>query len=456
MADLPNVDLFSEIYDLSMYVNGKSEGKFDFFGIDENIELNTGIPSHGLMDNDAMLAVDSSNALLGDPLLNLFDQNDLLELQSAVPSHTPETLMPVSLPAGTPSHPSASDVYPHLQSCSPAEGSPTHSSHPGGSELRSSAPSSRPTPDSEVKRTILVTSGGTGACSPYRIVVKTRKQPVSKMVAPLSLQKPSHNLVKIPKVGSTAPVVRMQAIRSGGKLGPLTQANITRTCLIPPAVATNHQSVPGQDQATSGCSSGEATVPREHHPFRSLRVKRLSETSDGSQTNPTEEQPCRSLRVKRLSGTSDSSECSSSGQKRKAYELEPQPNPHMERCRQNAINAKRNRDMKKARMADLERKVEDVSRERDQLAGENESLREAKLKLEQQVKHLNNILKNQSKLSSLIGKLSPSSVILGDMSSNGSEDDIITSGMCLHVDGEEATIEYCSYCAKKAGKKIGL
>nr|XP_045609183.1 uncharacterized protein LOC123764971 isoform X1 [Procambarus clarkii] len=421
MADLPNVDLLTEIDDLSMYVDGKSGSKFEFFDINESVALNSGIPSHGLMD-DAMLAVDSSNALLGDPLLNLFHQNELFELQSAAPSHNTETLMPVSLPAGSPTHPSASDSDCPVYAITTASPSSNSSSVVGPDSSSSASPCHHSVEGGPV----IVGSSGTTANTPVCIVVKTRTHSISKMVAPITIQKPSHNLVKIPKVESTLPSgVRMQTIRSGDKLGPSVIASKTAVFISP--TSANQPLV--RTQALSASSAPDAAISTEEMPFRSLRVKRLS-------------------------GTSDSSEPSPCGSKRKAYELEPQEDPLMERCRLNAISAKRNRELKKARMADLQRKVEDVSRERDQLAGENESLREAKLKLEQQVKHLNNVLKNQSKLSSLIGKLGPSSVILGDISASGNEDEVMTSGMCLHVDGEEATIEYCSYCAKKAGKKI--
>lgn len=435
MADFPSFDLLSEVEDLTMYMDGKSGSKFSLIDVDENVELNTGIPSHGLMNDDAMLAVDSSNALLGDPLLNFFDQNELLEPQSASGSFLPETLMPVSLPADPSTHRSACDAESALHPSTTTEAvSPAHTSLIAGPEDADlGAPFSQLSPQLERQPAVISASPRdttTTSSTPVRIVVKTTKQPPSKMVAPLTLQKPARSLVKIPKVESSTLVVRMQAIRSGGKLGPSVSTR-SSPATVTPAASTSRQSVL-VPPTVSASTRSETKVPGTEHPFRSLRVRHVSETSDSSLSSST---------------------CGSN--KRKAYELDPQPDPQMERCRINAINAKRNREMKKAHLADLERRVVDVIRERDQLAGENESLREAKQKLEQQVKHLSNILKNQSKLSALIGKLGPSSVILGDMSSAGSEDEITSSsGMCLHVDGEEATIEYCSYCAKKAGKKF--
>ncbi|XP_047500464.1 uncharacterized protein LOC125046661 isoform X3 [Penaeus chinensis] len=286
-------------------------------------------------------------------------------------------------------------------------------------------------------------TNATPAQEPVRIIVKTKKN-TGEMVAPLSLPQPAHNLVRIPKSGSTTHLARLRTLRTGGKLGPtvtgtrilgttaptVTRIPVTVRKILPPS--SQQPSEPDRKRlcVTPGTASADDEVD-EALPFRSLRVRNNSESSIGSQAS------------------------TSIGMKRKAYELDPLEDPEMERCRRNAVNAKRNREQKKAQLAELERTVESVSRERDQLAGENESLREAKMKLEQQVKHLSNILKNQSKLSEVISKLGMTSVVLGEMTTSA-EEEVVSSGMCLHVNGDETTIEYCSYCAKKAGKKLSL
>ncbi|XP_037796290.1 uncharacterized protein LOC119591601 [Penaeus monodon] len=395
MADYSAID-FSEIDELCNFVDGKGGSKFNLFDIDEDVEINAGIPSHGLMDDDAMLAVDSSNALImGDPLLNAFDQNELLELQSASPSHNPETLMPVSLPADSP---------PRLHAISPP----------------ASPDSSPAVPDSPTA--VEAGSKGDGAATnaipsqePVRIIVKTKKN-TGEMVAPLSLPQPAHNLVRIPKSGSTTQLARLRTLRTGGKLGPtvtgtrilgtttptVTRIPVTVRKLLPPS--SQQPSEPARKRlcVTPGTASADDGVADEGLPFRSLRARNNSESSVGSQAS------------------------TSIGMKRKAYELDPLEDPEMERCRRNAVNAKRNREQKKAQLAELERTVESVSRERDQLAGENESLREAKMKLEQQVKHLSNILKNQSKLSEVISKLGMTSVVLGEMTTSA-EEEVVSS-----------------------------
>lgn len=126
----------------------------------------------------------------------------------------------------------------------------------------------------------------------------------------------------------------------------------------------------------------------------------------------------------------------------------------MERCRQNAINAKRNREQKKARLAELEKRVEEGDRERDRLIEKNRELQEGMAELQREVKHLTNILRNQSRLSDILGKVSPVRVSLGDaVPMQEEEGEELPGGVCLHVNGKEASLEICSLCYKKANKK---
>ncbi|CAL4080917.1 unnamed protein product [Meganyctiphanes norvegica] len=221
------------------------------------------------------------------------------------------------------------------------------------------------------------------------------------MVAPLSLPKPSYNLVKVPKIDSSQNRLRLRAIRAGGKLSPRHRNDdtITTSARTPPT-ENNPVSdrIPSPGPSSSDSTEGQLIV--ENLPFRSQRKRNLSETTI------TSDAPSVSTKVK-------------------AYELEPLSDPTLERCRKNALNAKINREAKKKHLAELERRVENVSRERDTLAEENENLRDAKIKLEQQVKHLNNILKNQSKLATLLGKIDQSKVSI-DLSAQ-SENEVISS-----------------------------
>ena len=127
----------------------------------------------------------------------------------------------------------------------------------------------------------------------------------------------------------------------------------------------------------------------------------------------------------------------------KAYELEKLNDPVLERCRRNAINAKKNRELKKAKMEELENTIAEVQREKNDLAGTNEGLRKEKEQLENEVKYLKNIIQNQSQISELLQKLGSSEIRF----ETPTTDDVITSGMCLHVNGDTTVMKVCSYCA---------
>ncbi|KAK3883937.1 hypothetical protein Pcinc_011759 [Petrolisthes cinctipes] len=470
MADFPSFDLFSEIDDLNRFVSGKNNGNlFEFISLDEDVDMmmsGEGLASHNegilqddnnddvlyggiLQDNDVLADVSSNALLLGDPLLSFPDLNELLELQPASPSQNPETFMPVSLPADSPPSSPPLTTPPPASADQTTSSTSTTTSTPPIRLLSSATPPVLVSkcagvgrqPHSSVKAAKINTVATQSANVPVRIIVKTQKSstPSSNMVAPITIQKPTQSLVKIPRAIATIGRSRLQALRSGGKLGPIHVSKTRPASTSTPAV--NHPQVsPASPRVQQQQTVPEIAVPvsseveetRTSVPFRSLRTR---ESSEAESSDSTDLQTVRGHNAKR-----------------KAYELGPQNDPQMERCRQNAINARRNREEKKAHMMELERKVESISQERDELAGENESLREAKEKLEQQVKHLNNVLRNQSKLSSLLEKLGPASVMV-DVTASACGEEIVSSGMCLHVDGDEATIEYCSLCAKKAGAR---
>ncbi|KAL7636699.1 UNVERIFIED_CONTAM: hypothetical protein RMT77_012451 [Armadillidium vulgare] len=83
-------------------------------------------------------------------------------------------------------------------------------------------------------------------------------------------------------------------------------------------------------------------------------------------------------------------------QKKKAYELSPLPDPTLERCRRNAINAKKNRDIKKEKMMKLEAEVEQERQEKLKLASENETLKQMNEELKERINLLTNALECSS------------------------------------------------------------
>ncbi|XP_064078199.1 uncharacterized protein LOC135195716 isoform X2 [Macrobrachium nipponense] len=413
MAQFPSLDLLTEVDELAMCAEGKGvENSFHFLFHDDSLDcsLSDRPATDGMFLDDSMLAVDSSsNVLLGDPLFNLSDPNELHFLQPPNLGSNPETLIPVSLPADsttTTTDPTTTTSQlagsqPEEEEEDPLELDPPNSRHDV----------SKATPESD--HSTYVTSNGSegGRSGTVRIIVNTSANSPDEMVAPAILPNPSHNLVKIPKGSLCSQAIRVKrTVSSGGRNDAAKAEQLVR----PRARAhpcNRQQRVVGSVRKISETTSesGDALLPRSPVSSESLAM-------DSS--------PFWSLRSRRPSVSSVASE---SGTKRKAYELEPLSDPQMERCRKNALNAKKNREMKKAHVTHLERKVLDVSRERDQLAGENESLREANVRLEEQVKHLRNLLENQSPLAALIGKLSPASVVLGEAPTGEDDDKIISS-----------------------------
>lgn len=420
----PYLDLLTEVEEVSTLGQFKVT-QLDFSHYLGDVE-GGGLPS--LCLPDGLLPQD----LFGDPMLPLPQQE-----QDAPPAAPhPETLISVSLPAGqlpascpaSPRPRSPAATYPspasprprspaatYLSPASPRPHSPA-TTYPSPASSRPCSPAAFNCSPPEEETATLSPTQPQAPPSPVRVVVRT-----GSMVAPVSLEKSSRILVKIPQCSPPQPsptltVSRRRVLRSRGKVGPA-------------AAALSHPTEVPQ------CSASH--TPELQTPIH-------------TNTNTT----CTTFRSLADRGVRQG--CSSS-RKRKAYELEPQDDPEMERCRLNAINARRNRELKKAHMAELERRAEEVDRERQRLAEENERLREDNTRLQREVGHLTGVLRNQSRLSHILDKVSPTRLTLGDatpLEEEKKESARVSTGVCLHLDGDEATLECCSLCAKKASKKL--
>lgn len=399
VASIPFLDLLTEVEEVSTLGHGKVH-QLDFSSCFGDVE-GGGVPS--LCLPDGLLP----QALFGDPLLPLPLLNQDAPTSPPPAAPQPETLMTVSLPAGQPPSPALG----------PASAPRLRSSPSSSTEERTAVPPVPSPPQEETPALTLLESAQPSApSSPVRVVVRT-----SSMVAPVTPGKSSRYLVRIPRLSPlqatpTPTVTRHRVLRAGGKLGPAAAA-----------------------------ASQSTKVPR-------LQAPHTPEPPPTTTTTTTPGVPFRSLAVGVQGGGRQ--RCSS-GNKRKAYELEPQDDPLMERCRQNAINARRNRELKKAQMAELERRAEEADQERCRLAEENRRLKEDNTRLQREVGHLSGVLRNQSRLSDILEKVSPARLTLGDATPLEEEKGAgVSRGVCLHLDGDEATLECCSVCAKKAGKRL--
>lgn len=403
-------------------------------GHDEGVE--GGLPSQCVSDafmSEALLGDpflpqlgDPFLSLPGDPVLPLPDEDALQPPPPARPP--PETLMQVSLPAGQPAAPGATPTASPQRSPSSAPPSPRQLATPTLSPPASPLPLAGP------------------STSPVRVVVRTG---ASRMVAPVTLEKSSRFLVRIPgptPLPPTAPT-RHLSLQEEEKPEPASPTFPVPETPSPPQAGSPTPDTTTTTPAAAAATTTTTTTLRVLPSRGETRRRRCSSSSTCSSSSSST--PFRSLRGGGGSGAEPDRFA-----KRKAYELEPQQDPDRERCRLNAVNAKRNRELKKARMAELEKQVEEGDRERDRLLGENRELREGMAELQREVKHLSNILRNQSRLSHILDKVSPVRLSLGDsVPMDEEQGDDLPGGVCLHVNGNEASLEMCSLCYKKANKK---
>ena len=142
----------------------------------------------------------------------------------------------------------------------------------------------------------------------------------------------------------------------------------------------------------------------------------------------------------------------------------------LERNRKNAIQARLNRQKKKAYVEDLETKVSSLARENESLKKESKKLAKDKNSLEEEVAYLRSVLANQSALSGLLKNIeNVQNVRLTSSFSRKRSADldhdygekpavkkpkrsavpVVSGGVCLHVDKNDVSIEFCHHCAKK-------
>ncbi|GFO20386.1 Creb/atf bzip transcription factor [Plakobranchus ocellatus] len=146
-----------------------------------------------------------------------------------------------------------------------------------------------------------------------------------------------------------------------------------------------------------------------------------------------------------------------------------------ERSRKNAIQAKMNREKKKKYVNNLEMDVERLGKENKELKEENAGLKENVTDLEEEVRYLKSVLVNASALSGMLKNINgvsdvklSASIVSRKRSSSACNDHSYTAtgsnvkrarmvqanlekaGVCLHVNGGEASLEFCAKCSALA------
>ncbi|XP_077402714.1 CREB/ATF bZIP transcription factor [Vanacampus margaritifer] len=139
----------------------------------------------------------------------------------------------------------------------------------------------------------------------------------------------------------------------------------------------------------------------------------------------------------------------------------------------NAIAARLNRLKKKEYVNSLEKKVGIVSTENNALKTENSQLTKRVEELEDETRYLRAVLANESMLAQLLSRLSgvngmklSSSLFQGADSNEHDyalprkrvkvEEKETSGGVCLHVDKNHVSVEFCTKCAASASTSLKI
>ncbi|XP_072019766.1 CREB/ATF bZIP transcription factor-like [Amphiura filiformis] len=138
-----------------------------------------------------------------------------------------------------------------------------------------------------------------------------------------------------------------------------------------------------------------------------------------------------------------------------------------EKNRRNAIAARENRQKKKLYIEGLETENKSLASENARLTKDNKGMKDRVSSLEAEVDYLKSVLYNQSALSGLLKKLGPESQVRLSSSFHTRKQTLqkqllkpnsgSSGGVCLHVNGKDASLEFCAQCALMAeGHLISL
>ncbi|XP_070695608.1 CREB/ATF bZIP transcription factor isoform X2 [Pempheris klunzingeri] len=139
----------------------------------------------------------------------------------------------------------------------------------------------------------------------------------------------------------------------------------------------------------------------------------------------------------------------------------------------NAIAARLNRLKKKEYVSTLEKKVGTLSTENNVLKQENSQLTKRVEELEDETRYLRAVLANESMLGQLLSRLSgvngmklSSSLFQGPNSNDHDyalprkrvkvEEKETSGGVCLHVDKNHVSVEFCTKCAESASTSLKM
>ncbi|KAM9351232.1 CREB/ATF bZIP transcription factor [Symphorus nematophorus] len=153
--------------------------------------------------------------------------------------------------------------------------------------------------------------------------------------------------------------------------------------------------------------------------------------------------------------------------------IKNRPNQTNRGINKNAIAARLNRLKKKEYVTSLEKKVGSLSTENNVLKQENSQLTKRVEELEDETRYLRAVLANESMLAQLLSRLSGvngmklSSSLFQGFDSNDHdyalprkrvkvEEKETSGGVCLHVDKNHVSVEFCTKCAESASTSLKI
>lgn len=154
-------------------------------------------------------------------------------------------------------------------------------------------------------------------------------------------------------------------------------------------------------------------------------------------------------------------------------QVKSRKNPASRRSNKNALAARLNRLKKKEYVNDLERKVSLLSAESSKLKQDNRQLTKRVEELEDETRYLRAVLANQSVLAQLLSRLSGvngmklSSSLFQNSNPNDHDyalprkrakvkEKETPGGVCLHVDQNHVSVEFCRGCAESASTGVSV
>lgn len=167
------------------------------------------------------------------------------------------------------------------------------------------------------------------------------------------------------------------------------------------------------------------------------------------------------------SGFNASSSSSPERTSSSCYKIKNRQNLSSNVINKNAIAARLNRQKKKEYVNSLEGKVGALATENGALRQQNSQLTKRVEELEDETRYLRAVLANESMLAQLLSRLAgvngmkvSSSLFQGDHSNDHDyalprkrvkvEEKETTGGVCLHVDKDHVSVEFCTKCAESA------